>query len=592
MFDRFYIRTAAFIHKQILYYVSRGELSFIGEKYCQMYSIWIILACVTCLFSVMISLCSGVITQILNVLFGFSLIRAIHSCEHFFFERNTLCYLMMYDVLVLVTPPAPPRDQAHTPAHLDRRESACDLRRSQIPHSFASPSPIHHRNPTAMPAAAAPAPAPPPPPPPELDARTGGRILRRAAGHLLHPASVPPLLLAALLLLLFRSALLAGTLRLASFADRDPALRSLLERLSPPAPSSPPPPPHHLPRRRSPFTSSSSLSDDDVLVGPLDPSSAPSSRRNASYYHVLFTSYSSPKPYPVPLQQPIPASVSPFLLAVHNDTAAPKPASPPGSELRLLDLTRRDAAAIINLLALLSSSHVLAILGYIAVHSAALGVVFASVTGWHVQGRRRGFLLVDAVMGARRLTAFAFLRWATRDAVVQMLCLLFFADVHDQAQLFRLFVVAKLMPFSASVNPWIATVVAGPELDGFFVAWAVLDAVVSVLFTVVPWVVVMERDPRPPGRNAVKEGCYLVSLMATDATLLKCWETLVCGSMGRLIMVTFCGKDLGGFLHSIAEVYFMAVWLLFYFAARCKEAQLGGRRFGMGDVAAALDGFR
>ncbi|XP_062206066.1 uncharacterized protein LOC133907949 [Phragmites australis] len=444
-----------------------------------------------------------------------------------------------------------------------------------------------------MPADAAP--VPPLSPPESLDARTGGSVLRRAAGHLLHPASLPPLLLAALLILLFRSALLAGTLRLASFADRDPTLSSLLARLTPPAPPSPPPPPHHLPRRRSPFTSpSSSLSDDDVLVGPLDPaSSALSRRRNASYHHVLLTSYSSsPKPYPVPLPHPLPASTSPFFLAVHNETAPSKPASPRGGELRLLDLTKHDAAAIVNLLALLSSAHVLAILGYIAVHSAALGAVFASVAGRHVQGRRRGFLLAGAAMGARRLTGFAFLRWATRDAVVQMLCLWFFADVHDQAQLFRLFVVAKLMPFSALVNPWLAAAVAGPELDGFFVGWAVLDAVVSVLFTVVPWVVVMERDPRPPGRNAVKEGCYLVSLMATDATLLKCVETVVCGSMGRLIMVTFGGKVLGGFLHSIAEVYFMVVWLMFYFAARCKEVRLGGRQFGLEDVAAALEGFR
>ncbi|GJM84815.1 hypothetical protein PR202_ga00521 [Eleusine coracana subsp. coracana] len=444
-------------------------------------------------------------------------------------------------------------------------------------------------------AAAAPAPVPAPPPPPGLDARTGGRILRRAAGHLLHPASLPPLLLAAFLLLLFRSALLAGTLRLSSVADRDPALRSLLDRLSPPAPprrrlhrttshAAAPPSPR---RPLSPTTTSSSAPS--IPPPPLPPTAATPPTTT-----FLFTSYySSPKPYPVPLQQqPIPASASPFFLAVHNDTAPPKPASPRGSELRLLDLTRRDAVAIINLLALLSSAHVLAILGYIAVHSAALGVVFASVTGRHVQGRRRGFLLVGAVTGARRLTGFAFLRWATRDAVVQMLCLWFFADVHDQAQLFRLFVVAKLMPFSASVNPWIATAVAGPELDSFFVAWAVLDAVISVLFTVVPWVVVMERDPRPPGRNAVKEGCYLVSLMATDATLLKCWETVVCGSMGRLIMVTFGGKVLGGSLHAIAEVYFMVVWLLFYFAARCKEAQLGGRLFGMEDVAAALGGFR
>ncbi|KAL5229597.1 hypothetical protein ABZP36_028373 [Zizania latifolia] len=440
-----------------------------------------------------------------------------------------------------------------------------------------------------MPAAAEPA---PPLPPPSLDLRTGGKILRWAAAHLLRPASLPLLLLAALLLVLFRSALVAGTLRLASFADKDPALRSLLSRLSPP---SPPPPTHHLPSRRSPFTSSSpSLSDDDFLVGTLDPaSSAPSRRRNASYYEFLFTPSSSPKHYPVPLPHRLPSTASAFFFVVHNETSPPKPTSPRGGELRLLDLTRRDAAAIINLLALLSSVHVLAIFGYIASHSTALGVVFASVAGRHLQGhQRRRFHFSGIALGAKRLTGFAFLRWATRDAIVQMLCLWFFSEVHDQAQLFRLFVVTKLMPFSASVNPWLAAAIAGSDLDGFFIAWALLDAIVSVLFTVVPWVVVMDHDPRLHGRNAVKEGCYLVSLMATDATLIKCWETVVCGSMGRLAMVAFGGKVLGEFLHSIAEVYFMVVWLMFYFSARCKEVRLGGRHFGLEDVAAALDGFR
>ncbi|KAG8091982.1 hypothetical protein GUJ93_ZPchr0012g19120 [Zizania palustris] len=446
-----------------------------------------------------------------------------------------------------------------------------------------------------MPAAAEPAP-PPPPPPQTLDLRTGGQILRRAAAQFLRPASLPLLLLAALLLILFRSALVAGTLRLASFADQDPALRSLLSRLSPPSPPSPPPPPHHLSRRRSPFTSSSSsLSDDDFLVGTLDPSSsAPSRRRNASYYEFIFTpSSSSPKSYPVSLLHRLPSSTSPFFFVVHNETSPPRSASARGGELRLLDLTRRDAAAIINLLALLSSAHVLAILGYIAAHSTALGVVFASVAGRHLQGhQRRWFHFSGIASGAKRLTGFAFLRWAIRDAIVQMLCLWFFSEVHDQAQLFRLFVVAKLMPFSASVNPWLAVAVAGPELDGFFIGWALLDAIVSVLFTVVPWVFVMDHDQRLPGRNAVKEGCYLVSLMATDATLIKCWETVLCGSMGRLAMVAFGGKVLGEFLHSIAEVYFMVVWLMFYFSARCKESRLGGRHFGLEDVAAALDGFR
>ncbi|THU43884.1 hypothetical protein C4D60_Mb02t01540 [Musa balbisiana] len=71
--------------------------------------------------------------------------------------------------------------------------------------------------------------------------------------------SAPALILTALLLLFFHSALLAGNLRLSSLPDRDPDVRSLLHRLSSLPPSSsfssspPSPPPLPAARRRTPF---------------------------------------------------------------------------------------------------------------------------------------------------------------------------------------------------------------------------------------------------------------------------------------------------------------------------------------------------
>ncbi|OAY67201.1 hypothetical protein ACMD2_12664 [Ananas comosus] len=443
--------------------------------------------------------------------------------------------------------------------------------------------------------------------PARFAARSAAGVVRRACRSLV--LCLPSLLLSSLLLLSFRSALLAGTLILSSVPDRDPTVRSLLSRLSPPPPPlrTPASPSPHLRRRSPPFLhlSRAGTLDDDFfsdsdLAGAAsgDRRSLPLHHRrlrpNSSFLLLAGPGPASPKPY-----QPDPSSSS--------SSSSAAAAQIDGDDrhdrnlnlralARGLDLDRRDAVAILYLIALLSSAHALAILGYVLTYASALGVVFLAVSNSYL---RRPVPAADtffsgARLGIQRLTAFVFLRWAARDALVQLLCFWFFADVPDQTDLFKLFVRAKLMPFSLTSGiGWPSSL--GPHnsaLSGFSFVWALLDSMVSVIFTVVPWVVVMDRNPRRPGRDAVKEGCFLVSLMPSQAILIKWSETLICGSLGRAVMVILAGKLFGGFLHSLAEVYFMVVWLVFYFAVRCKDAELEGRRFGPEDLEDCINALR
>ncbi|XP_073002603.1 uncharacterized protein [Typha latifolia] len=461
-------------------------------------------------------------------------------------------------------------------------------------------------------------------PPPRLDLRSTGHVLRRSCSSLL--ASLPSLLLASLLLLLFRSAILAGTLTLSSVADSDPAVKSLLSRLS----SSPSPPPssyashiHRQRRRSTPFlqltrAGTLTLDDDDFFSDPDFSAGAGASdrlssllRRNRplSNYSYPFLAADeaaasllvSPKPFKIRVP---PSPSSPFFFSLpksvptaadvedHRDRAV---------DFRIfgsrgIDLDRQDAAAILYLLVLLSSAHALAILGFVVAYSSALGIVFFAVACMYLS---RPVSVIEtffsgARLGIRRLTGFVFLRWAARDALVQFLCLWFFADIYDQTELFKLFVRVKLMPLSLSpVNPW--PTLSGPNdatLSGFFFVWTLLDFMVSVVFTVVPWVVIMDRNMRRPGRDAVKEGCYLVSLMPSQAILIKWSETFLCGSLGTMVVMILGGRFLSGLFYSLAEVYFMVVWLIFYFAARCKDSELEGRRFGQEDLEDCINGHR
>ncbi|WOL15946.1 hypothetical protein Cni_G24728 [Canna indica] len=450
-----------------------------------------------------------------------------------------------------------------------------------------------------------------PPGPLRLFHRTTAPLLRRSLSSLL---SSPALILAALLLLSFRSALLAGTLRLSSLPDRDPAVRSLLRRLSfstsPSSSSStsPPPPPPST-RRRPPFLHLTRLGtlDDDGLFS--DPSSAAAARRgsgalNASLPSIFLLGggavglHSSSKPLKVRVPDFAPSS--PFVFSSHDaaDPVGGDDDRDRGPDFRILgrgfDLDSRDASAIAYLLTLLSSTHALSILGFLLAYTSALGVVFFTIAAFHLRKPVSIFKTIysGAQLGIRRLTGFVFLRWAARDALIQFLCIWFFADVRDQNVLFKLFVKVKFMPFSLSpVNPW-----PGPQdesLSGFFYVWALVDTVVALVFAVVPWVVIMDHDLRRRGKDVVKEGFFLVSLMPRQAIYIKLLETVVCGCFGRWVatMVGWWKLFAAAFL-SLAEVYFMVVWLVFYFAARCKDGELIGRLFGARDLEDCLNGLR
>ncbi|KAF9665042.1 hypothetical protein SADUNF_Sadunf16G0080900 [Salix dunnii] len=144
----------------------------------------------------------------------------------------------------------------------------------------------------------------------------------------------------------------------------------------------------------------------------------------------------------------------------------------------------------------------------------------------------------------------------------------------------------KLMPFSIML-PWINGF--EKEISGFLVFWMLLDLVVGFIFAVDAWVTVVDTRT---GRELLKEGCYLISTMFNQAVQIKCYEEILCGSAARWFFAQVFGKILATLLQSAFEVYFMLAWLIFYFVARCKEADSDGRRFGRRELKGLIDGLR
>ncbi|KAJ6871061.1 hypothetical protein NC652_036663 [Populus alba x Populus x berolinensis] len=145
----------------------------------------------------------------------------------------------------------------------------------------------------------------------------------------------------------------------------------------------------------------------------------------------------------------------------------------------------------------------------------------------------------------------------------------------------------KLMPFSIML-PWINGF--EKEISRFLVIWMLLDLVVGFIFAVDAWVTVV--DTRRTGREILREGCYLISSMFNQAVQIKCYEEILCGSAARWVFSRVFGKFLATLLQSTFEVYFMVAWLIFYFVARCKEADSDGRRFGRRELEGLIDGLR
>ncbi|KAF7818630.1 Transmembrane protein [Senna tora] len=187
-----------------------------------------------------------------------------------------------------------------------------------------------------------------------------------------------------------------------------------------------------------------------------------------------------------------------------------------------LELGRRDAAALFLLVSMLSAAYGWVILVFLVTYSWVLGTVFITV--------------VNDLLGR-------------------------FSSI-------------------AVMSPWVRGF--EKEISGFLFTWFLVDTFVAFIFSVDAWVAIV--DTRRSGREIVKEGCYLISTMLNQAIQIKCLEAICCGSFVRWVLARVCGRSFAKMFQTIMEVYFMVVWLIFYFASRCKDANQQGRRFGQREL--------
>ncbi|CAN4117080.1 unnamed protein product [Withania somnifera] len=254
-----------------------------------------------------------------------------------------------------------------------------------------------------------------------------------------------------------------------------------------------------------------------------------------------------------------------------------------------LELDRNEASALLLLVSLLSAAYAYVVLAFLVTYTWVNGIVFLKVLD-NVLGNFRSIFRTaweGSNLGLRRLSGFVLMRWAVRDALAQLLGIWVFGEIEDQYVFFKVIVRMKLMPFS-DVAPWVKEY--EKESLCFILSWFLVELVVGLIFAVDSWVSIV--DSRKSGREVVKEGCHLLSIMVYPAIGIKCWEVLVCGWCTRWILGRIFGELFALAFQSVMEVYFMVAWLTFYLAARYNDASSVGRTFGRRELEGFLEGVR
>ncbi|KAK1290971.1 hypothetical protein QJS10_CPB18g02080 [Acorus calamus] len=432
---------------------------------------------------------------------------------------------------------------------------------------------------------------------PRLDLRTTSPLMRKSARIFL--SSLPAFLIVTLLLLSFRSAVHSGSLHLTSLIDGDSTLRRLFSRLSSPSSDDPfrrhltpsaDPFRHHRHRhrhRRSPFLHLSRVGtlDDDFFS---DPASDDPDHRLQSPYNASSVS--------LDVELPFLKLRSSDVLFSYDDGEAEEVGDDHDRDVQFrifghgFGISHREADALVFTVSLLLGVQMSAILGFMVTYSFALGVIFFvasnSILGNHPSMIQ--ILHVGAKSGFRRLSILAYLVWAVRDAMVQFLCIWYFSSVIDKPFFFNMFLRLKTMPYFGilgSLPPWVYGV------TGFAFMWDAVDVVIGLVLAFICWVSMMEEGTRT-GVEVSRDGIYFLSLVFDQAIKIKCLETIICGTIGRWFFTWVGGLWFAVCIQSLAEVYFMVVWLVLFFAARFRDGELEGRRFGRRELEKCVDDLR
>ncbi|GAB4856676.1 hypothetical protein Ancab_014591 [Ancistrocladus abbreviatus] len=473
--------------------------------------------------------------------------------------------------------------------------------------------------------------SPPPPPPPPIDLRTTGQLLKQATFSFF--SLFLTFFFLSLLLFSFRTLVENGAAYVTSFIDRDPSLKSLLSRLDIAGKnlhSSDSSLPghhfatarhhHHHHHRRRPFLHLTRVGtlDEDFFSGDDDDDRSifgnhRKAKVNGSF--LALSSFDSKLGFSkfvvdngIRFSEVVRTGTSFKLGGLRTENAEvndEKNSTVRESEeerenvdegmvdLRFfvagLELGRRDAAALFFLVGVLSAAYGWVILGFVITYSWVLGIAFVAVVN-DLLGRDSSFaetVWSGSRLGLKRLSGFILMRWAVRDALTQFLGLWFFGEIEDQYSFFKLFLRLKLMPFSIT-SPWIGGY--QKEISGFLFAWFLMDTLVAFMLAVDSWVTIV--NTRRSGREIVKEGCNLLATKFHQAVQLKCLEVILSGPFVRWVIAQFCGRSIAIIFQSMAEVYFMVAWLIFYFSARCRDASLSGRSFGRRELEGIIEGLR